>query len=61
MKSKFKKDRFDTVDLNKIDLLSLKRKGLSNTQISKMIGVSNYEIDKRLKHQESFKKYSGVF
>ncbi len=56
MKKKGKK-----INLNKIDLISLKRKGLTSDKISKMVGVSTRKIEAHLKFQQKFKQYSGVF
>ncbi len=49
------------VNLNKIDLMQLKKKGLSNVKIGKMIGVSAQVVDKRIKQQQKYKQFSGVF
>ena len=55
------KDERKKVNLNEIDLLYLKSKGLSNIKISKMFDVSIEKIDIRIKDQEQFKEYSGVY
>jgi len=49
------------INLNEVDLLSLKSKGLSNIKISKMYGVPTEKIDIQVKDQEQYKKYSGVY
>lgn len=55
------KDKRKKVNLNEIDLLYLKSKGLSNIKISKMYGVSPEKIDIRIKDQEQYKECSGVY
>ncbi len=60
MEEKSKKINLSDV-FDKIDLLNLKRKGLSTLQISKMTGISNEKITHMIKHQERYKHYSGVF
>ncbi len=47
--------------INTIDLSYLKNKGLSNIQISKMVGVPTSEVTQCLKYQKNIKKSSGVF
>ncbi len=49
------------VNLNKIDLMQLKKKGLSNVKIGKMIGVTTQVVDNRIKQQQKYKQFSGVF
>jgi len=49
------------VKLKNIDLVGLKRKGLSNKKISVMLGVSIKKLEKIIKYQNKIKKYSGVF
>ncbi len=55
------KETIEEININKIDLMSLKRKGLSSLKISEMMGIPNQEIIDRIEHQEQFKHYSGVF
>ncbi len=47
--------------LSQTDLLYLKRKGLSNMQISRMTGFSYTKIKDMIKLHEHCREYSGVF
>ncbi len=49
------------VNIQRIDLLYLKRKGLSNAKISKMLGVEKREIDKHIELQHRYRQNSGVY
>ncbi len=49
------------VNIQKIDLLYLKKKGLSNDKISKMLGVERKEIDKYIELQHRYRQNSGVY
>ncbi len=51
----------NNVTLKNIDLHELKRKGLSNKKISKMLGVSIKKVDEFIKYENKIKEYSGVF
>jgi hypothetical protein len=51
----------EKVNLNKIDLMQLKKKGLSNVKIGRMIGVPTRVVDKRIQQQQKYKQFSGVF
>ena len=49
------------VTIKNIDIQGLKRKGLSNKKISKILGVSIKKVDKIIKSENKIRKYSGVF
>ncbi len=55
------KEKVEEININEIDLLSLKRKGLTYNKISEMFGVPSQEILERIEFQEQFKYHSGVF
>lgn len=58
MKEEKKDVKLDNI--NKIDLMYFKRKGLSNTKISKMTGVPTKMVENRIRTQEKYKDYSGI-
>lgn len=47
--------------LNRIDVLNLKKRGLSNEKISKMADISIHRVDQFIKCQKQIKELSGVF
>ncbi len=51
----------NNISVRNIDLLGLKRKGLSNKKISKMLNIPIKKVDKFIKFQSKIKEYSGVF
>lgn len=44
-----------------IDIMSMRSKGLTDTKISHMTGISIEIVNRYIKQQELYKKYSGVF
>jgi len=56
-----KKSGPQVVDLNKVDMIALKHKGLSIEKISKMLNAPEALIEKQINFHESYRIFSGVY
>ena len=44
-----------------IDLMLLREKGITEAKISRIVGIPVQMVEKQLKYQKEYKKYSGIF
>jgi len=58
---KYEKKESDNIGKKIADIFSLKSKGLSNTKISKMIGIPVHVIETHFETQRKHKQLSGIF
>ncbi len=55
------KDSQKKINLNRIDLVDFKKRGITNEKISIMLGISIETVNQIIWRQEQYKEYSGVF